>query len=136
MRNAENELIDFLTKQKKQPKVVMHCFSGSYNFLKKCLDNDYFISLSGIITFKNSTSLQNIIHKIPINKLLIETDSPYLSPVPKRGKINEPSNLFYTAMHISKILNIEFEELANITTNNFYNLFTKAIKYERIIYES
>ena len=135
MRNSENELINFLINQKKQLKVVMHCFSGSYNYLKKCLDNDYYISLSGIITFKNSALLQNMIHNIPINRLLIETDSPYLSPTPKRGKINEPSNLIYTASHIASILNINFDKLAEITTQNFYNLFTKATKYERIFYE-
>ena len=135
MEKKLKRIFNFLIKQKRLPKVVIHCFSGSYDYLKKCMDNDFYISLSGIITFNNSTILQDMIHHIPTNRLLIETDSPYLSPVPKRGKINEPSNLVYTAMHIADILKINFKELANITTQNFYNLFTKATKYERIVYE-
>ena len=138
IRNSENELIDFLIKENKNNKlnVVIHCFTGSDNFLTKCLDNDFYISISGIVTFKKSINLQNTIKRIPLNKLLIETDSPFLSPVPKRGKTNEPSYLKFTANFLSSLLNIYYEDLCSITSENFYNLFTKAIKYERISYES
>ncbi|MBI28834.1 MAG: hypothetical protein CMI95_02940 [Pelagibacteraceae bacterium] len=137
LRNSEQELMNLLQNKNKQKKlnVVMHCFTGSYELLKKCLDNDFYISISGIITFKKSYELQDIVKKIPLNRLLLETDSPFLAPVPKRGKKNEPSYLIYTAEYLSSLLNIDFIELSSKTNDNFYNLFTKAIKYERIIYE-
>ena len=137
-RNSENELMNFLIKENinNNLKVIMHCFTGSSEMLTKCLDNDFFISISGIITFKNSYDLKNIICNIPINKLLIETDSPFLSPVPNRGKTNEPSNVYYTAKFLSNLFKIQFDNFCEQTTNNFYKLFTKAIKYESIIYES
>ena len=101
-----------------------------------CLDNDFYISISGIVTFKKSIDLQNTVKKIPLNRLLIETDSPFLAPMPNRGKTNEPSYLKFTANFISSLLNINYEDLSSVTSENFYNLFNKAIKYERIFYES
>ena len=91
----------------------MHCFTGNENFLKICLDNDFYISISGIITFKSALNLQKTVKIIPLNKLLLETDSPYLSPVPYRGKINQPSYIYDTAIYLSSLLDIDFFKLAD-----------------------
>jgi len=101
----------------------MHCFTGSYNFYKKMEELNSFFSASGIITFNNSQDLQNTFLKIPNNKLLVETDSPFLSPVPMRGKKNEPSFIKYTIKKLAEIKNINMSEMINITTDNFNKLF-------------
>ena len=101
----------------------MHCFTGSKKTLFQCLDNDFYISLSGIITFKNALNLQNLVKNIPLNKLLLETDSPFLSPMPYRGKNNQPCNVYNIALFISSLLQISLNELAKYTSNNFYKLF-------------
>jgi TatD DNase family protein len=102
---------------------VMHCFTESYDFAKKALDLNFYISFSGIITFKNAIELCDTVKKIPLDKILIETDSPYLAPVPFRGKTNEPSYVYKVAEMISELKDISIEEVAEITTNNFCNLF-------------
>ena len=123
-RNAEDKTFDILNSYKnKGLKILMHCFTGSYSFSKKLLSLDAFFSASGIITFKNSIDLQNTFKKIPTNKLLVETDSPFLAPVPMRGKKNEPSYIKYTLEKLSTIKMISSEELGAITTNNFNKLF-------------
>ena len=124
-RNAEEETFEILNKYKKKKniKILMHCFTGSQNFAKKLLSLDAFFSASGIITFKNSIDLQSTFKEIPSEKLLIETDSPFLAPVPMRGKKNEPSYVKYTLKKLSEITNIDFQELEKITTNNFNRLF-------------
>ena len=123
-RNAEEETFDILNKYKDlKPKILMHCFTGSSNFAEKLIDLGSYFSASGIITFKNSTELQNTFKIIPIDKLLIETDSPFLAPVPNRGKKNEPSFIKFTAKKLSEIKNITLSELITSTTNNFNNLF-------------
>ena len=101
----------------------MHCFTGSITFAKNLLKLNAFFSASGIITFKNSLDLQNTFGFLPLEKLLIETDSPYLAPIPMRGKKNEPSFIKYTAEKLSSLKKIKFEELNEITTNNFNSLF-------------
>tara|TARA_Y100001970_G_C14131015_1_gene801706 strand:+ start:561 stop:1358 length:798 start_codon:yes stop_codon:yes gene_type:complete len=137
-RESEKELIDLLSNINKKNKidVIMHCFTGSTDFLYKCLDNEFYISISGIVTFKKAYLIQKLLKEIPIKRLLIETDSPYLSPVPYRGKLNEPANLIYTAKYISSYINMDFNDFIDKINKNFYRLFTKAIKYERIEYES
>ena len=123
-RNAEEETFNILSKYKhEKPKILMHCFTGSYNFYKKMEELNSFFSASGIITFNNSQDLQNTFLKIPNNKLLVETDSPFLSPVPMRGKKNEPSFIKYTIKKLAEIKNINMSEMINITTNNFNKLF-------------
>jgi len=124
-RNAEHETFELLSKyhNKKNMKILMHCFTGSQNFAKKLLSLDSFFSASGIITFKNSLDLQSTFKEIPLEKLLIETDSPFLAPVPMRGKKNEPSYIKYTLKKLSEIKDINLEELEKITTNNFNSLF-------------
>ena len=125
-RNAEKETYEILNLyKKKNPKVLMHCFTGSKKFAESLLNFNVLFSASGIITFKNSTELQNTFMQIPNNKLLIETDSPFLSPVPMRGKKNEPSFIKYTANKLAELKNISFENLNKILTENFNSLFFK-----------
>ena len=100
----------------------MHCFTGSKNFAEKLMNFNTFFSASGIITFKNSIDLQNTFKIIPLKRLLIETDSPYLAPVPNRGKKNEPSFIKYTAEKLATIKDISYSEIVENTTDNFNNL--------------
>ena len=124
-RNAEKETFEILSLYKNENlKILMHCFTGSLEFSKKLLTLDAFFSASGIITFKNSTELQNTFRDIPSEKLLIETDSPFLAPIPMRGKKNEPSYIKYTLEKLSEIKETTAEEMSKITTNNFNKLFT------------
>ena len=124
-RNAEDETYEVLSKYKKDNlKILMHCFTGSSNFAKKLLNFNTYFSASGIITFKNSLDLQNTFRSIPKDKLLIETDSPFLAPVPNRGKKNEPSFVKYTAEKLAIIKDVSTEHLVKTTTNNFNSLFS------------
>ena len=123
-RNAEREILEiFQNFKNKKLKILMHCFTGSKDFAKKLLNFDTYFSASGIITFKNSTELQETFKFLPLEKLLIETDSPYLSPEPNRGKKNEPSFVIYTAKKLADIKNISSGDLIKKTTFNFENLF-------------
>ena len=124
-RSAENDTYSILKKyyQKKKLKILMHCFTGSKDFAHKMLSLDAMFSASGIITFKNSLDLQMTFKEIPLDKLLIETDSPFLAPVPMRGKRNEPSFIKYTLKKLSELKNIDEKKLDKITTDNFNNLF-------------
>ena len=126
-RSAENETFDVLKKNyDPKLKILMHCFTGSKTFAKKLLDLGAYFSASGIITFKNSVELQDTFRIIPTEKLLIETDSPFLAPEPMRGKKNEPSYIKYTALKLALLKNTELKNLINFTTNNFNNLFFNA----------
>jgi len=124
-RNAEIDTYDILKSEKKNAKinVLMHCFTGSKNFAKKLIDINCYISVSGIITFRNSTELAETVSIIPLENLLVETDSPYLAPIPFRGKINEPSYIVHIIKKLSEIKNISKENIMIKTTNNFKNLF-------------
>jgi len=124
-RNAELETFNILNKYRNSNlKILMHCFTGSLELAEKLLNLNAYFSASGIITFKNSTNLQNTFQKIPLDNLLIETDSPFLAPVPMRGKKNEPSFIKYTLEKLAELKNIKSEELEKSTNNNFNNLFT------------
>ena len=123
-RDAEKETFDILSSYKnKKLKILMHCFRGSLEFSKMLLTLDAFFSASGIITFKNSIELQNTFKTIPLEKLLIETDSPFLAPIPMRGKKNEPSFIKYTLEKLSTLKGITVEKMSKITTDNFNRLF-------------
>ena len=104
-------------------KIIIHCFTGGKDLAKKFIDIGCHISLSGIITFKNSSQLAEAASYIPINKLLVETDSPYLSPIPNRGKTNEPSFINHTIEKLSIIRDTDKEVIIKNTTNNFKKLF-------------
>ena len=124
-RNAENETLEIFNNYKNNNlKILMHCFTGSKNFAEKLLDFNAYFSASGIITFKNSIELQETFKFIPLEKLLIETDSPFLAPEPKRGKKNEPSFVKYTAEKLANIKKISNSELINATSSNFNSLFS------------
>ena len=123
-RNAERETFETLNEYKNQkPKILMHCFTGSYEFFKKMEKLNSYFSASGILTFNNSLDLQKTFAKIPNNKLLVETDSPFLSPIPMRGKKNEPSFIKYTIKKLADLKEIDEIEMVNVTTKNFENLF-------------
>ena len=123
-RNAENETFEILNSYKNnKPKILMHCFTGSTEFASKLLPLNSYFSASGIITFKNSLDLQKTFKLIPNDRLLIETDSPYLSPVPLRGKKNEPSFIKHTLKKLGQIKNINFKDIEKMTSDNFNTLF-------------
>jgi len=123
-RSAEDDTLKILNEYSKyNPKILMHCFTGSKKFAEKLLKLNSFFSASGIITFKNSENLQSTFKEIPLSKLLVETDSPFLAPVPMRGKPNEPSFLKYTLKKLSEIKGVSLSELEKVTTNNFNKLF-------------
>ena len=123
-RNAENETFNILNEFKNQNlKILMHCFTGTKKFAEKLLTLNSFFSASGIITFKNALDLQETFEYLPLDKLLIETDSPFLAPVPNRGKKNEPSFIDFTAQKLAEIKKISKSELIRNTTDNFNKLF-------------
>ena len=123
-RNAEKETFDILNSYKNNnPKILMHCFTGSLEFAKKLLKLNAFFSASGIITFKNSLDLQETFKVLPLDNILVETDSPFLAPIPMRGKKNEPSFIKYTIEKLALLKNITSKKLINLTTDNFNRLF-------------
>ena len=101
----------------------MHCFTGSKVFAHKLLDIGCYFSASGIITFKNNSELVETFKSIPNNRILVETDSPYLSPEPHRGKINEPKNIIHTIKFLANVKQLSLKEIENLTSKNFFNLF-------------
>lgn len=125
MREAESEMIEVFNKKIKEKEFtgVIHCFTGSLNFAKKMIDLGFYISASGIITFNKSQVLRDTFKEIPLNKTLVETDAPFLAPEPNRGKINEPSYIVHTVKKLAEIHKISYEEICNITSKNFLNLF-------------
>ncbi len=123
-REAEKETFDIVNSYKNNNlKILMHCFTGSLEFSKKLLNLNAFFSASGIITFNNSMELQSTFKTIPLEKLLIETDSPFLAPTPMRGKKNEPSFIKYTLEKLTIIKETTVEKMSKITTDNFNKLF-------------
>ncbi|MGL6162412.1 TatD family hydrolase [Microbulbifer sp.] len=105
---------------------VLHCFTESWEMAKAALDLNYYISLSGIVTFKNAGELRDVAQKLPLDRLLVETDSPYLAPIPYRGKPNIPAYVREVAEFIAELRGIPYEQLAEITTENFHRLFKRA----------
>jgi TatD DNase family protein len=124
-REASDDTIAVL-KNHSAVKGVFHCFSGDEHFAKQALDLGFYISISGVITYKKATELQNSLRYIPLDRLMIETDCPFLAPTPVRGKLNEPAFVIYVAEKISELLNISVEKIADVSSQNFFNLFKKA----------
>ncbi|WP_343187618.1 TatD family hydrolase [Buchnera aphidicola (Periphyllus koelreuteriae)] len=123
-RNSGKDIIKILKKNESHKlKGILHSFNDNLKIALQLLDMNFYISFSGMITFKNSKALQSIIKNIPLNRLLLETDSPYLTPEPYRGKENQPSYIYYIAKYISNLLKIDIEELSYITKKNFFKLF-------------
>ena len=127
-RAADNKTIEILQNEMKKGVFsgLIHCFSTSRELAEKAIDLGFYISISGIITFNKSNELRNIVKELPLNRLLVETDAPYLAPEPFRGRCNEPSYVLETAKYIANLLNLSFEEFCNKTTENFYRLFSKS----------
>jgi len=126
-RKAEIDTFEILKKRliEKNFKILIHCFTGSKEFAFKLIDLGAYISASGVVTFKKSEDLANTFKELPNDRILVETDSPYLAPVPLRGKTNEPSYIVHTVKFLSKLKKISFDDFCNITTKNFFNLFGK-----------
>jgi len=126
-RSAEDNTYQILKEEKKKKdfKVLIHCFTGTKEFAHKLIDIGCYISASGVVTFKKSKELADTFLSIPNNRLLVETDSPYLSPEPLRGKPNEPSHIIHTVNFLANLKKIDFDKFSEITTLNFFNLFGK-----------
>lgn len=126
-RDADEDTVGILQEeyQKGAFSGVIHCFSSGWEVAEKSMKMGFYISISGIVTFKSATELQDHVRQIPADRLLVETDAPYLAPVPKRGKSNEPAYVAHTAAKVAELKNLAPEELAAITTDNFFSLFSK-----------
>ena len=122
-RSADEDTIDIINNH--DFPGLLHCFSSDWEVAKAGLDNGLYISISGIVTFKKAEELREVVKKIPLDRLLVETDAPYLAPTPHRGKRNEPAYTRITAEFVAELKDIAFEELAQKTTENFQRLFTK-----------
>lgn len=109
---------------------VLHCFTESWEMAQAAIDMNFYISLSGIVTFKKAQELQSVAERLPIDRLLIETDSPYLAPVPHRGKTNDPSKVIHVAEKIAELRGVTVADVARQTTDNFYALFSKVKRQE------
>jgi TatD DNase family protein len=127
-RDAEEDTAEILTREVGKGGVagVLHCFTGSADLARKALDLGFYISISGIVTFKNARDLQEVAKTIPQDRLLVETDSPFLAPVPHRGQTCEPAFVADTAAFLSDLRDEPLDELAAATTSNFFRLFGKA----------
>jgi len=127
MRDAKEDTIKILREEDaKSTGGVMHCFTEDWAVAQQALDIGFYISFSGIVTFKNAVAIQEVAKKIPLDRMLVETDAPYLAPVPLRGKKNEPAYMRHTAEFIAHLRGISVEEVAEQTTLNFFNLFKGA----------
>lgn len=123
-RDAHLDTIEILKKTNaRETGVIMHCFSGSADFAKECVKEGFYIALGGVVTFKNAKKMKEVAKIVPIDKLLVETDSPYLTPEPYRGKRNEPAYVRFAAEEIAKLREMPFEELAQATTTNAVKIF-------------
>lgn len=127
-RQASEDTIKIMQEEKaSEARGVMHCFTEAWEVGKQALDCDFYLSFSGIITFKNAEAIREVVKKTPMDRLLIETDSPYLAPVPNRGKPNQPAYVRYVAEQVAALKNLSYEEVAAATTENYFNLFPLAV---------
>ncbi|MBZ6076971.1 TatD family hydrolase [Microvirga puerhi] len=133
-RDADEDMISILTEEMRQGAfgAVLHCFSSGEKLASAGVELGFFVSFSGILTFRNSEEIRRIASTIPRDRLLVETDAPYLAPVPHRGKTNEPSYVSHTARVLADVVGVTESEIAEITTANFYRLFTKAASADGI----
>ncbi len=133
-RDAEEDTIEILSEalKKKSFTGVLHCFTGTMRLAEKTLAMGFYISLSGILTFKKADELREVARRVPLEKLLIETDAPYLAPLPYRGKRNEPSYVVNTSRLLAEIKQIDELKCATATTKNFFQLFNKAESPEQL----
>jgi TatD DNase family protein len=122
-RDAHQETLKMLEGWKGRHRGVIHCFSGDYSMAERCIDMGFSISIPGAITFGKSEKLQEVVRHVPITRLLLETDAPYLTPHPHRGKRNEPAYVVHTARKVAEVKGLSFEELTSMTYQNTKNVF-------------
>lgn len=123
-RNAQADTLALIKANTGDAAGVLHCFTESWEMAEQALELGYYISISGIVTFKNASELRDVVRRVPLDRLLVETDSPYLAPVPKRGKPNDPSLLPYVAECVAELKQVDIGRLAEATTENFHRLFS------------
>jgi TatD DNase family protein len=124
-RDSDDDLLRVLSEKAKGLKILMHCYSAGPDYVERFMDLGCIFSIAGPVTFKNGQSIRDAVVKIPLDRLVVETDSPYLTPEPNRGKRNEPAYVRYTAERVAQVKGISFEELASVTTQNakkFFNI--------------
>ena len=132
MRDAADDTLQILDEEGAQAVgVVMHCFTETWEVARQALDLGFYISFSGIVTFKNALAIKEAAEKTPLDRILVETDSPYLAPVPYRGKTNEPAYVRHVAEEIARLRKLSLEEVSDATTANFFNLFKHAVRPEK-----
>lgn len=122
-REAYGDTLQILDKYNKNSTAIMHCFSGSFEFAKECIKRGMYLSFGGVVTFKNAIKVKEVVKNIPLENLLLETDDPYLTPVPYRGTENQPCYVTYVAQEVSKLRNISFEETIKAATANAQRIF-------------
>lgn len=129
-RDADDDMISILSEGMEEGpyKAILHCFSSGRELAMRAVDMGMYVSLSGILTFKRSQDIRDIVADVPQDKLLVETDAPYLAPMPYRGKRNEPAYVAHTAEVLAEVKGVSKEEIAKITTDNFFRLFSKAVR--------
>ena len=122
-RDAHKDTFDILKKYNNGSQIVMHCFSGSLEFAGECIKQGWYIAIGGVVTFKNALKIKEVAKNIPVENLLLETDAPYLTPVPFRGKENQPAYVKYIAEEIAKLRNTSLDEIDKVTTQNALKVF-------------
>lgn len=131
-RNADEDMISILKNEYEKGPFpgVIHCFSSTADLAWAAIGIGFYISFSGIVTFKAAEEVQDVARAVPLNRVLVETDAPYLAPVPNRGKTNEPAFVRHTAEKVADLKEVSFEEIEEATTNNFFDLFSKTTRPE------
>lgn len=122
-REAHKDCFDTIKTNNEGSKVLFHCFSGSVEFMRECVKQGWYIALGGVVTFKNAIKMKDVAREVPLEKLVLETDAPYLTPVPFRGKENKPAYVKYVAEEIAEIRGLKVEEIIDITTRNAEEFF-------------
>lgn len=122
-REAHKDTYDIIQEHNNGSKVIMHCFSGSVEFARECVKAGFYLGIGGVVTFKNAVKMKEVAKDVPLEKILLETDAPYLTPVPFRGKENQPAYVKYIAEEIASLRGISVEEVALVTTENAKTVF-------------
>ncbi len=122
-REAHKDTYDIIQEHNNGSKVIMHCFSGSVEFARECVKAGFYLGIGGVVTFKNAVKMKEVAKDVPLERILLETDAPYLTPVPFRGKENQPAYVKYVAEEIASLRGISVEEVAQITTENAKTVF-------------
>ncbi len=122
-REAHKDTYDILKEHNKNSEIVMHCFSGSVEFMRECIKEGWYIAIGGVVTFKNAVKMKDVAIEVPLDRLLLETDAPYLTPVPYRGKENQPAYVKFVAEEMAKLRETTFEEIDNATMENTKRVF-------------